>query len=87
MKIIATNIKGNSPISDTSIGVKMLHVPSAPVNLMNDENLAIDTMISISWEDGISDGGSVVFEYMVSLSIEGADYEPVAVGLNTKNYL
>jgi hypothetical protein len=41
---------------------------------MNVENLAIDTMISISWEDGISDGGSVVFEYMVSLSIEGTDY-------------
>lgn len=74
MKIIATNIKGNSLISDASIGIKMLHVPSAPFNLKNIENLSIDTMISISWEDGISDGGSIVFEYMVSLSIEGTDY-------------
>jgi hypothetical protein len=71
-KIISVNIYGDSAISEEGSGAVIQYVPDAPVNLTNDPTTTSDTVIKFTWDDGSSNGGTPVIDYIVSYD-QGTD--------------
>lgn len=65
-KIIATNYYGDSLESDAGNGAIVLLVPSAPINLVNNEATTTAFVIGFTWDDGASTGGSDIIDYKIS---------------------
>jgi hypothetical protein len=65
-KLVAINFYGESIESDAQNGAVILLVPSAPLNLADDEANTSASVISFSWENGESTGGSPVIDYRIS---------------------
>lgn len=65
IKILSSNIYGESIESPEGNGAVIQYVPDAPINLANDPSVTSDTLIKIMWENGLSDGGTPVIDYDV----------------------
>lgn len=65
VKVISQNVYGDSPYSDAGNGATIQKVPDAPVNLQNDPTTTDDTKVRFTWEEGPSNGSSVVLDYDV----------------------
>lgn len=65
-KIIATNIYGSSANSDEGNGAIILTIPDTPINFANNAVLTSASQISLTWEDGPSDGGTSIISYRIS---------------------
>ena len=64
MRIIAYNFYGASDESeDTSVAI-VLTVPSSPVDLL--DNMSSASIISFTWSNGVSTGGSPIIDYRIS---------------------
>jgi len=70
---MATNIKGDSLMSDVGSGGILLRQADKPINVA--ENLAARTVstLGLQWSQGAELGGSPVIDYKVSVST-GGDY-------------
>ena len=62
----ASNIYGDSLVSDAGNGATILNVPASPVEVVNDAAVSSASAIKISWKDGISTGGAPIIDYRVS---------------------
>lgn len=65
-KVVAFNYYGDSQSSPEGSGSVIQLVPDAPVNLQNDLSFTSSFTIGLSWEDGVSDGGSSVLDYRIT---------------------
>jgi hypothetical protein len=63
-KVVATNSYGSSTTSLSGNGAIILTVPSAPVGLTLISASA--SVITFSWNNGISTGGAPIADYRVS---------------------
>ena len=70
-KVLATNIYGDSLVSEAGNGAVILTAPSAPSDLA--ENLAdrSTTTLGFTWTAPSFIGGSTVIDYRVSMAIAG----------------
>ena len=65
VKVYAINSYGESPFSSYGEGGMILAKPDAPVNLKTDKTVNTDSQLSISWQEGLSNGGDAVTQYTV----------------------
>ena len=65
-KVVAYNVYGDSDESPVGNGAIILTSPDPPVNLAEVVALRAADSITVSWEDGISDGGDSVVDYRLS---------------------
>lgn len=74
VKVVATNLYGNSADSPNGQGAVIQLVPDAPIDLLNDGSVTSDTVIRFTWTDGASDGGSPVLDYSVYWDNAGSEF-------------
>lgn len=65
IKVQATNAYGVSEISDPGYNDGVEVIPDAPINLVNHPEITSDSVIGISWSDGLSDGDSPILDYRI----------------------
>lgn len=65
-KVYAINFYGESASSDAGNGGTILYVPSKPVGLTNNLSVTTASIIGLTWNNGISTGGSPILDYRVS---------------------
>jgi hypothetical protein len=68
VKVIATNVKGDSLDSSMGNGATIIAPPDAPINLAEDTGLRTPTSLGLTWEEGVSNGGALVTEYRLSMA-------------------
>jgi hypothetical protein len=86
VKIIATNVKGDSAESVLGFGAIIIAIPDAPIDLAENTALRSATELGLTWNEGASNGGSVVTEYRISYAEQGGSFSVLASTANT-NYL
>jgi hypothetical protein len=64
--VIAFDSIGAGPASAIAGDAVSATVPNAPINLARNSALTTTSQISITWEDGVFNGGSPVIDYMLS---------------------
>jgi len=74
VKVIAVNAFGESINSNVGDGAEVLSVPDAPVNVINVIEVTNAEAIGLSWEDGVSDGGTSIIDYEIFYALEGQSY-------------
>ena len=79
-KIIAINIMGDSPESTGGNGavLKLSVVPDQPINLARDDENTWAGQITLTWENGPSNGGQAVDYYRISHDQSTDSYVVVA---------
>jgi hypothetical protein len=85
-KLVANNFYGESIESDAQNGAVILLVPSAPLNLADDEPNTTASVISFSWENGESTGGSPVLDYRISYEQTLGNWVVLTSGVTSKYY-
>jgi hypothetical protein len=86
VKVIATNVKGDSPESLQGSGATIIEAPDAPVNLAEDTSLRSPTELGLTWNEGAANGGAAVTEYRISYAEQGGSFSFLISTANT-NYL
>jgi len=66
VKIYATNIVNDSGVSNLSLGSTILTNPDPPLNLVNIPSITSASVIGMSWNQGVFNGGSAVIDYRIS---------------------
>ena len=64
-KVIANNFYGDSSFSPAGNGAIMIIIPDAPINLINDLSVTNRNRIGLKWDEGYSNGGSLVIDYKI----------------------
>lgn len=85
-KISASNVWGESALSNSGNGAIVVTIPSPPINLLNNASVTTDTKIGFSWSDGIQTGGKPITEYRVSWDRASGSWVTLESGLTTKSY-
>jgi hypothetical protein len=62
-KVSAYNLYGESPESEIGGGALIQVVPDAPISLANLVAITLDDRIGLSWDDGLSNGGTSIIDY------------------------
>lgn len=65
-KVYAINFYGESIGSDAGNGGTILYAPSAPVGLAMDSAVTTASVIGLTWNNGISTGGSPIIDYRIA---------------------
>lgn len=68
VKIMASNIKGDSPLSEVGTGAVVIGVPDKPINIAQVDDERTYNTLGISWEAGIFNGGSVLIDYRINMA-------------------
>lgn len=66
VKVIATNLYGDSEESEAGHGTLMITYPDAPTNFVEDLSLRSASTIGFTWDEGSHNGGSSVTNYVLS---------------------
>lgn len=61
--VTATNIYGDSIVSEAGNGAIMLTYPDAPLNLADQPLYTSASKIVLSWQQGLANGGTPVIDY------------------------
>jgi hypothetical protein len=64
-RLSASNIYGTSTMSEEDNGAIILTVPDVPINLANVVDQTLATQIGLVWEDGFSNGGTPILDYII----------------------
>jgi hypothetical protein len=62
-KIIATNIYGDSLMSEAGNGARILTVPDSPVGFADVTSITNANQIGLSWTDAAENGGTPIIDY------------------------
>lgn len=65
VKLTAYNAYGESAESSVGGGAVIQLVPDAPITLANVLSITLDDRIGLSWNDGLSNGGTSIIDYEV----------------------
>ena len=85
-KITATNFYGESIQSDAGNGGTILYVPSAPVGLADSTAVTTASVIGLTWNNGVSTGGSPIIDYRVSYDQSTGVYKVLDSGIADRSY-
>jgi len=85
-KVVAINFYGESQVSDAGNGGTILYVPSAPVGLADNTAITTASVIGLTWNNGISTGGSPIIDYRVSYDQSTGIYVVLASGIIPRSY-
>lgn len=83
---MATNIIGDSIISQSGSGAKIIQIPDAPLNLAEDTSQRSSSTLGLTWNAGSSDGGSTLMDYRISIAVQGQAFNVLDSTPNT-NYV
>jgi hypothetical protein len=86
-KIQAINAYGTSDESDPGNGAVILTNPDKPINLANDPSQTTGTQISLTWAEGIANGGAPVLDYKVWSDQAENIYVPLIEGLQNIEFI
>ena len=64
-KIITTNYLGSSLESEEGNGAIIYNFPDSPINLKENTEITWGSRIGLSWEEGLSNGGTPVIDYTI----------------------
>jgi hypothetical protein len=81
IKVKAFNAYGDSDLSEAGVSDGMEFVPDSPVNLLNDPTITNDSQVGFSWQDGASDGDSVVLDYRITYDESTGNWVTLVEGL------
>lgn len=72
-KVSAVNALGEGELSDPYLVVAAT-VPDAPIELTRDDELTSKTVVSFTWSDGTSHGGTSIIDYRVTFDQGTGDF-------------
>jgi hypothetical protein len=78
VKIVATNVKGDSQESTVGDGATVIAKPDAPINVAEDTSLRDPTTLGLTWNEGGSNGGAPVTEYRINIAEQGGSFSVLA---------
>lgn len=81
-KVAAVNSIGEGELSDPYL-IVAASSPDAPTALTRNSQLTSRSVISFTWSDGISDGGSAVIDYRVSYDQSFGSFIEIGSGIIT----
>jgi hypothetical protein len=85
-KIIASNIYGDSIVSELGNGARLITYPDAPISVQEDIPNRAPNSISLKWTEGINSGGSVINDYRVSMTQGSDPYQVIETAALTTAY-
>lgn len=86
-KVVAVNQYGDSTESLVGSGAIIYKVPDSPINLRNVAANTKETLISIEWSQGVSNGNQPVLDYRLWYKLESAaDYTILSSSLLVTSY-
>jgi hypothetical protein len=71
VKVIATNVKGDSLESSIGEGAIIITAPDAPINLVELTGFRDPTTLALAWSQGSANGASPVTEYRINIAEQG----------------
>jgi hypothetical protein len=77
-KVIATNKYGDSLESDIGNGAILMTNPDTPRFVQENTNLRSPTSISISWSQGLNNGGDTILDYRISMAESSNSFDVIA---------
>lgn len=80
-KIIATNLYGDSALSEAGNGAMILLVPNTPINFANNPLVTNKTNIGLTWTDGSNNGGTPILDYRITYDQSTGNYIILVSGL------
>lgn len=88
VKVIATNIVGNSIESSEGNGAIIVTVPDSPINIANVPATTNGNQIGLTWSPGLVDGGSPLIDYRISYDqgLGTGTYTELVSGLISTTY-
>jgi hypothetical protein len=84
--VTATNKYGESAHSASGNGAVILQVPDKPILLADNVDVTTAYVIGLTWQDGISSGGTPIIDYRVSYDSATGIYVVLDEGIIPKSY-
>jgi hypothetical protein len=84
-KIVAVNTIGDSEFSEPYLVVAAT-IPEAPTLLTRNQELTTKTVLSFTWSQGVSNGGSPIIDYKVTYDRSMNSWVEVASGLTALSF-
>ena len=86
-KVYATNLYGNSLVSNVGNGAIILTKPDAPNTLANVPAKTSASQISIAWIKGVAEGGTPVIDYRLWYDQANGNYIVFQAGVLPQSYI
>lgn len=75
------NFYGDSDFSPAGNGAIIVLIPDAPISFTNNPAITNEDQISMTWVDGLSDGGEPILDYRIVYDQSIGNYMPLVEGL------
>ena len=85
-KLYATNIQGDSIMSNPGSGAIITTNPDPPIDLVENYSLRTPTTLGLTWTKAPFIGGAVIDDYRVSFAVLGGSFSVLVSGLLTPDY-
>jgi len=85
-KVFATNVYGNSLVSNEGNGAIITTTPDAPINLAEDTSLRTKSTLGLTWTQAEFTGGAVIIDYRINIAQVGGSYSVLASNLVNPSY-
>lgn len=69
-KVKASNVYGDSEYSAVGNGASMWTYPDTPLNLANNAQITSASQIGLTWQEGVSNGGTAVLDFRVYYTLD-----------------
>jgi len=83
VKVVATNLYGDSTESSEGNGAVITTSPDAPVNLAENTSQRTKSTLGLTWSAGSSNGGASIIDYRISMAESGGSFSVLATGLTS----
>jgi hypothetical protein len=80
---MATNVKGESLVSEAGNGAIIVTSPDAPSNLIEKTASRSFTELGMTWDEPYN-GGSAIIEYRVNYAVQGQSFSVLGTTTNTE---
>jgi hypothetical protein len=87
IKVLATNVKGDSLFSLPGNGGIILRVPDIPVNLRDMPDITTAYQIGLEWDDGPNNGGTPIIDFSLTYAEVSQDYDTFEVGVTERQHV
>jgi hypothetical protein len=86
-KVFATNIYGNSLVSDEGNGAIITTTPDRPLNLVEDTVHRTKSTLGLTWSQAEFTGGTAIIDYRVSIAQVGSAFSVIASNVVSPSYI